>query len=254
MQNAHAPQFISYVRVSTERQGRSGLGLDAQRAAVTTYVTSQRGRLLEEFREIESGKKDDRPQLAAALALCRKRRAVLVIAKLDRLARRVSFISALMDGDVDFVACDFSQANRLTLHILAAVAEHEREMISQRTKAALQAARKRGVKLGNPTNAHACLEQARATRSAQARQRAENVRPIIDQIMRSGATSLRAIAAALTARGIKTARNGTRWHPEQVAAVLRATSVRPSPDHVVAQLAVDRHQLNPESVRRVLTR
>jgi DNA invertase Pin-like site-specific DNA recombinase len=120
------------------------LGLEAQRAAVNVYITSQRGTLLEEYREIESGKKDDRPQLAAALAACRKHKAVLVIAKLDRLARRVSFISALMDGDVDFVACDFPQANRLTLHILAAVAEHERAMISDRTKAALKAAKARG--------------------------------------------------------------------------------------------------------------
>ena len=157
MQDTHSAQFVSYVRVSTERQGKSGLGLEAQQAAVGTYIAGRHGRLHQEYREIESGKKDDRPQLAAALAACRKNKAVLVIAKLDRLARRVSFISALMDGDVDFVACDFPQANRLTLHILAAVAEHEREMISQRTRAALQAARNRGVKLGNPTNADQCL-------------------------------------------------------------------------------------------------
>lgn len=117
------------------------------------YVAGQRGWLLQEHREIESGKKDDRPQLAAALAACRKHKAILVIAKLDRLARRVNFISALMASDADFVACDFPQASRLTLHILAAVAEHEREIISQRTRAALQAARTRGAKLGNPTNA-----------------------------------------------------------------------------------------------------
>ena len=142
------------------------------------------------------------------------------------LARRVSFISALMDGDVDFVACDFPQANRLTLHILAAVAEHERELISQRTRAALQAARNRGVKLGNPINAGECLARARAARSAQARRQAENLRPIIDQIMRSGATSLRVIAAALTARGIRTSRGSTRWHAEQVASVLRLTDLQ----------------------------
>ena len=226
MQDAHNDRFVSYVRVSTERQGKSGLGLDAQRTAVNTYIAGQRGGLLEEYREIESGKKDDRPQLAAALATCRRHKAVLVIAKLDRLARRVSFISTLMDGDVDFVACDFPQANRLTLHILAAVAEHEREMISQRTWAALQAARTRGARLGNPTNANACLEQARVARSAKARQWAENVRPVIDQIMRSGANSLRAIGAALMARGVKTARGNTRCHPEQVAAVLKITDAR----------------------------
>ena len=171
MQDTHSAQFVSYVRVSTERQGKSGLGLDAQRTAVNTYIAGERGELLQEHREIESGKKDDRPQLTAALAACRKHKAVLVIAKLDRLARRVSFISALMDGDVDFVACDFPQANRLTLHILAAVAEHEREMISQRTRSALQAARIRGVKLGNPTNANECLDQARAARAAEARRK-----------------------------------------------------------------------------------
>ena len=210
--------------------------------------------MLEEYREIESGKKDDRPQLAAALATCRKHKAVLVIAKLDRLARRVSFISTLMDGDVDFVACDFPQANRLMLHILAAVAEHEREIISQRTRAALQAARDRGVKLGNPTNAEKCLAQARAARSAEARRRAENVRPIIDQITRSGVTTLRAIGAALTARGVKTARGSTRWHPEQVAAVLRISNEQAPPASIVAKLALDGHRLNPESVRRVLAR
>lgn len=168
MQIAHSPRFVSYVRVSTERQGKSGLGLDAQRAAVNIYVAGQRGQLIQEFREIESGKKDERPQLAAALAARRKHKAALVIAKLDGLARRVSSISSLMDGDVDFVACDFPQANRLTLHILAAVAEHEREMISQRTRSALQAARWRGVKLGNPTNAAAWIRRAPLARRRRA--------------------------------------------------------------------------------------
>ena len=246
MPEKHTDKFVSYVRVSTERQGKSGLGLDAQRAAVNTYIAGQRGRLLEEYREIESGKKDDRPQLAAALAACRKHRAVLVIAKLDRLARRVSFISTLMDGDVDFVACDFPQANRLTLHIQAAVAEHERAMISERTKAALKAAKARGVQLGGPNIAEA-RARAAVVRTDNARQRAENVRPIIDQVMRSGARSLRAIAAALTARGIRTARGGTRWHPEQVAAVLKLTDG-------LGKLALDGHRLNPENVRRVLAR
>jgi DNA invertase Pin-like site-specific DNA recombinase len=244
MQSAHTDRFISYVRVSTARQGASGLGLEAQRSAVNAYIAGQHGKLLDEFREIESGKKDDRPQLAAALAACRKTKAVLVIAKLDRLARRVSFISALMDGDVDFVACDFPQANRLTLHILAAVAEHERAMISERTKAALKAAKARGVKLGGP-NIAAARAKAAVVRSETARQRAENVRPIIDQIMRSGAVSLRAIAAALSARGIKTASGRARWHPEQVAAVLRLTGA-------LGRLAPDCHRFNPESVRRML--
>ncbi len=246
MQSAHIGRFISYVRVSTARQGASGLGLEAQRTAVNAYIAGQGGKLLEEYREIESGKKDDRPQLAAALAACRKHKVILVIAKLDRLARRVSFISTLMDGDVDFVACDFPQANRLTLHILAAVAEHERTMISERTKAALMAAKARGVKLGGPNIAEA-RARAAVVRTDNARQRAENVRPIIDQIMRSGAVSLRTIAAALTARGVRTARGGSRWHPEQVAAVLRLTDG-------LGKLALDGHRLNPESVRRMLAR
>jgi len=248
MQDAHTDKFVSYVRVSTERQGKSGLGLEAQRAAVNAYVAGQRGELLEEFREIESGKKDDRPQLAEALAVCRKNKAVLVIAKLDGLARRVSFISALMDGDIDFVACDFPQANRLTLPILAPVAEHEREMISQRTRAALQAARERGVRLGNPVNAAECLERAQAVRSAKAHQSADNVRPIIDQIRRSGATTLRAIADALMARGIKTARGDLRWHPEQVAAVL-ASAGRHTRQGVTT-LSCDRMTWQEPAVRR----
>lgn len=139
---------VTYLRVSTDRQGQSGLGLEAQRAAVAAYVAGRP--VLGEFVEVESGRKDDRPQLAAALALCRQRRAVLVIAKLGRLARSVAFISNLMASGVEFVAADMPQANRLTVHILAAVAEHEREMIAQRTKAALAAAKARGTRLGNP--------------------------------------------------------------------------------------------------------
>jgi DNA invertase Pin-like site-specific DNA recombinase len=131
--------FIAYYRVSTAQQGSSGLGLEAQREAVSRHIASTGGRLIDEYEEIESGKRNDRPQIAAALAACRAKRAVLVIAKLDRLARNVAFISALMDSGVDFVAADMPVANRLTVHVLAAVAEHEREMISQRTKAALQA-------------------------------------------------------------------------------------------------------------------
>ena len=156
--------FVAYYRVSTVRQGQSGLGLDAQRASVAAFVAG-RGELVGEFVEVESGRKDDRPQLAAALDLCRRRRAVLVIAKLDRLARSVAFISNLMEGGAEFVACDMPEANRLTLHILAAVAEHEREMISTRTKAALAAAKARGVRLGNP---RPDLAKARAVAAAEA--------------------------------------------------------------------------------------
>jgi DNA invertase Pin-like site-specific DNA recombinase len=141
--------FIAYYRVSTDRQGASGLGLDAQRAAVAEFAGT--GQLVAEFTEIESGRKHtNRPQLLAALAECRRRRAVLLIARLDRLARNVAFISALTENGTDLIACEMPTANRLTIHILAAVAEHEREMISRRTKAALAEAKRGGTKLGNP--------------------------------------------------------------------------------------------------------
>src|SRR5262249_19254047 len=138
--------FIAYYRVSTDRQGRSGLGLEAQQAAVRAYLGQAAP--IAEFTEVETGKRNDRPELKEALALCRKRKAKLVIAKLDRLSRNLAFIAALMDSGVEFVAVDNPHATRLTLHILAAVAEHERLMIAERTKAALQAAKARGVRLG----------------------------------------------------------------------------------------------------------
>jgi DNA invertase Pin-like site-specific DNA recombinase len=137
--------FVAYYRVSTDKQGITGLGMESQRDAVQRFLAA-RGQLVAEFTEVESGRKTDRPQLDAALAECRKRRAVLIIAKLDRLARNVHFISGLMNSDVEFVAVDMPTANRLTIHILAAVAEHEREMISQRTRTA--------TSLGCPTPCH----------------------------------------------------------------------------------------------------
>ena len=143
-------KFISYLRVSTDKQGVRGYGLDAQRKAVEDFLNGGNWELLGEYVEIESGKRNDRPQLAAALAACKKHKAKLVIAKLDRLARNVAFIANLMDGKVDFVCCDMPQATRLTIHVLAAVAEHEREMISERTRSGFVAAKVRGVKLGGP--------------------------------------------------------------------------------------------------------
>ena len=148
--------YIAYYRVSTQRQGRSGLGLEAQQQAVNVFLHGHEELIIESFTEIESGRKNDRPQLAAALDACRRYKAVLVIAKLDRLARNVHFISGLMESGVEFVAVDMPEANRLTIHILAAVAEHERETISQRTKAALQAAKARGTKAGQPRPEERC--------------------------------------------------------------------------------------------------
>lgn len=211
-----AAQFVAYYRVSTDRQGRSGLGLDAQRTAVAAYIAGQGG-LVAEFTEIESGKKADRPQLAAALDLAARRRAVLVIARLDRLARNVAFIANLMDSRAEFVACDMPQASRLTLHILAAVAEHEREMISQRTKAALAAARARGTKLGNP-NGQEARRLAAAANRADAARFAGTVLPLIDGLQAQG-LGLRAVAREMDRRGIRTARGGT-WAAATVRAIL----------------------------------
>jgi DNA invertase Pin-like site-specific DNA recombinase len=148
--SAHYGKFIAYYRVSTDRQGKSGLGLNAQRKAVEDYLNGGRWTLVNEFTEIESGKRNDRPKLEEALAACKKQKAKLVIAKLDRLSRNLAFIATLMESGVEFVAVDNPHATKLTIHILAAVYQHEREMISQRTKDALAAAKKRGQRLGNP--------------------------------------------------------------------------------------------------------
>ncbi|HEV2126460.1 MAG TPA: recombinase family protein [Chloroflexota bacterium] len=214
-------QIVSYLRVSTAKQGLSGLGLEAQRAAVAQFTAAGRHTLISEFLEVESGRKSDRPQLTAALASCRLHRATLVIAKLDRLARNVAFIANLMDGGVEFVACDMPHANRLTLHLLAAIAEHEREMISQRTKAALQAAKARGVRLGNPNGATALLEGCRAAaersagvRRARAVQQAAAVAPTLAELSASGLSS-RQMAVALNGRGVPSP-SGRSWYSEQV--------------------------------------
>src|ERR1700757_4487704 len=142
-------KFVAYCRVSTNKQGRSGLGLDAQRKAVADYLDGGKWELVGEFTEIETGKRADRPELERAIAACKKHRARLIIAKLDRLSRNVAFISALMERKVDFIAVDNPTATKFTIHILAAVAEHERDAISKRTTEALAAAKARGVKLGN---------------------------------------------------------------------------------------------------------
>jgi DNA invertase Pin-like site-specific DNA recombinase len=214
---AKSTGFIAYYRVSTDRQGRSGLGLEAQRAAVGRYLASMGGTLLAEHTEVETGRRNDRPELQKALAACRKHKARLVIAKLDRLSRNVAFIAALMDAGVEFVACDNPHATRLTLHILAAVAEHEREMISARTKAALQAAKARGVRLGR--NAERLASANRAT----AVDHANQIKDMLAELNRSGMTT-REIAAELTARGITTPRGG-RWHPQTVRRVMERVAL-----------------------------
>ena len=211
-------QFIAYYRVSTKRQEQSGLGLEAQRTAVHDWLDGGNWELVAEYTETESGKVRERPQLQAALAHCRRVKATLVIAKLDRLARNVAFTSALMESGVEFIAVDMPHASKLTIHILAAVAEHEREMISKRTRDALQAAKARGVKLGGPNLAQA-RAQSLETRTAKADQFAANVVPIIREIEASGVTTLRKVAAALNARGITTRRGG-EWAASQVRAAM----------------------------------
>jgi DNA invertase Pin-like site-specific DNA recombinase len=163
---AHQGKFVAYFRVSTDRQGRSGLGLEAQRRSVLDYLNGGRWELTAEFTEVESGKRSDRPELDKALAACKKYKAKLVIAKLDRLSRNLAFIATLMDSG-EFVAVDNPHANKLTIHILAAVAQHEREIISARTSAALQAAKARGKRLGNPnlSEARRCAVRAQKGKS-----------------------------------------------------------------------------------------
>jgi DNA invertase Pin-like site-specific DNA recombinase len=211
-------RFVAYYRVSTDLQGRSGLGLDAQQAAVLSFINGN-AELVAAFTEVESGKHADRPELTKALEACRRQKAKLVIAKLDRLSRNLAFIATLMESGVEFVAVDNPHASKLTVHILAAVAQHEREMISERTKAALKAAKRRGTKLGNPELAKAAKRGTAAVK-ANARRFAANVLPIIKDIERSGVTSANAIAAKLNERNVKTARGG-KWTHVQVGAVLR---------------------------------
>jgi DNA invertase Pin-like site-specific DNA recombinase len=217
-------QFIAYFRVSTDRQGRSGLGLDAQREAVYNFLAQRPHTLISEKVEVESGRYADRPVLAEAFALCRLHRATLIIAKLDRLARSVAFVSNLLESGVDFVAADFPEANRLTIHILSAVAEHEARMISERTMAALRASKARGVVLGGdrgnlPAVAARGARASAAVRSRLADERARDLAPLI-LLLRDAGRSFKAIAGELHGRGIPTARGGI-WTGQKVSRLMR---------------------------------
>jgi DNA invertase Pin-like site-specific DNA recombinase len=216
---AHYGKFVAYFRVSTDRQGKSGLGLEAQREAVMNYLDGGRWTLIGEFTEVESGKRNDRPELVKVLAACKRQKATLVIAKLDRLVRNPAFIATLMESGVEFVAVDNPHANELTVHFLAAVAQREREMISERSTAALLAAKRRGRRLGNP-NLPEAAKRGVAALKANAKRFAANVRPIIDEIIAAGAKSHNAIAAKLNERNVPTARGGV-WTHVQVGAILR---------------------------------
>ena len=207
--------FVAYYRVSTQRQGQSGLGLEAQRSAVQNFTAGKE--LIAEFTEVESGRKVDRPQLAQALALAKKNKATLVIAKLDRLARNVHFISGLLESNVQFVAVDMPEADRTFLQMAAVFAEWEARKISERTKSALQAAKERGTKLGSPTPQNGFKARTKAIQSRTDAYAAQ-MAPVLKQF---AGLSLREVAHILSQRGFKTPRGNTQWHPAQVGTLMR---------------------------------
>ena len=214
----HHGKFVSYLRVSTKRQGHSGLGLEAQRHAVETFLNGGRWKLVKELIEVESGKDaDNRPKLQAALEACRAFGAVLVIAKLDRLSRDPHFLLGLQKAGVKFVAADMPHANELTVGIMALVAKQEREMTAQRTREALAAAKARGVKLGRPKghkipSSKATRAKGSAANAAAALEFAERLRPVLAELE---GLSANAAAAELDRRGYATARGG-KWHARSV--------------------------------------
>lgn len=216
--------YVGYYRVSTQQQGQSGLGLAAQREAVLRCLKSGDGELIAEYTEVETGKGANalakRPQLRAALDLCRKKKATLIIAKLDRLARNVHFVSGLIESGVEFIAADMPQANKVMIQMHAVMSEWERDQISARTKAALQAAKARGVKLGKAGAAN--LKPNIEERQAKARAFAENLRPVFEGLR---GLSRRAMATRLNALGLRTIRAG-EWTHVQVGRVLKLLNAR----------------------------
>lgn len=222
-------KYVAYYRVSTRKQAVSGLGLDSQRESVAAYLRTVGGALCAAHTEVESGKLVSRPELAKALASCRVHGAVLIVAKLDRLARDAHFITGLQrEQGVEFCAVDFPAANRLVLTIIAAVAEYEAKLISDRTRVALAQAKKRGKQIGGYADNCARIAPKGNRASAQvrgeaARRRAADLQPVIAELRSSGAVTLAQIANGLNSRGIATA-HGRRWSPVQVQRVLRTAS------------------------------
>jgi len=215
-----AVKWVCYFRVSTNKQGESGLGLEAQRDSVTRFIADKGGVIIAELTEIESGKKaSNRPALNEAINMCRKKRATLCIAKLDRLARNVHFISGLMESNVDFVAVDQPTKDRFMLHLHAAFAEEESRRISIRTKEALAAAKRRGVKIGATGRILAARHKALALRRARA------LRPVFNELRRHGIFKPVAITVALNAQGVPTPSGTGRWHRVTVHRVLRRLAV-----------------------------
>lgn len=205
--------YITYCRVSTGRQQQSGLGIEAQQEAVHRYATQTGSSIIAEYVETESGAKSDRPQLAKALAHCRRARGTLLIARLDRLSRSLSFVAQLLDANVEIRCADVPEANRLLLQMLAVFGEHERQMIRERTRAALAAAKARGTVLGANGKVLA------AKHKAEAQAHAESLRPVIIEARAAGCVSLPEIADFLTSQGCQTA-SGGRWYPMTVRRVL----------------------------------
>jgi DNA invertase Pin-like site-specific DNA recombinase len=225
------PKFIAYLRVSTQKQGRSGLGMEAQQAAVDRHIKLVGGILVATYIEVESGRRCDRPELARALAHARRSKATLLVAKLDRLSRNLAFLAALLDAGVEVTCCDCPHVNRLTLQIMAVLAEDEARRISERTSAALQALKARGVRLGSARPGHwDGREQKRLQGLQKARQRAtvavraqredaySDLLPIVTELRGQG-LSLRDIATRLNDQG-HTTRRGRSWNPVQVGRVL----------------------------------
>ena len=207
-------QVVAYYRVSTTKQGINGLGMEAQKQAVKKYLVGKDVDLISEFAEVESGKNTNRQELQKALKLCQRTKATLLIAKLDRLARNAGFLLSLRDAGVNFVAVDMPYANRMVIGVMALVAEQERELISERTKAGLAEAKRRGTRLGNPSP-RVAIKLAVESNLRRANKFAGELYPVVKQIQKSGVKSLRGIAECLSNRGFKTS-NGKLFKAQSV--------------------------------------
>lgn len=225
-----APKIVAYHRVSTAKQGQSGLGLEAQRAAIEDYAKGVGAVLVASYTEVESGKNNERPELQKALHHAKVTGATLVIAKLDRLSRNAAFLLTLRDSGARFIAADMPGADNFTVGIMSMVAQQEREAISKRTRDALQAAKVRGAKLGNPNGAAALLRAGKGNAAgveavkAKAQDYAAHLQPVIADLQGEGINSLGGLAAALNERGILTPRGGS-WHKTSVGNLLKRLAV-----------------------------
>ena len=215
--------FIAYYRVSTQRQGQSGLGLESQQSVVTDYINRQEGALLHQYTEVESGKNNNRPELAKALQHCQLTNATLIVSKLDRLSRDLHFLSSVMQSNIKFICCDQPNSGPLVLQVLAAVAEEERRAISTRTKLALTEAKKKGIQLGNPNFnevRNTCTSNAHSEFMANTEKYREAILPVIENVRASGKTTLKGIADELNRLGFKS-RTGKQFHPSTVRNLIR---------------------------------